>query len=165
MNTIAGGVDGAQLRQVVSGVAQTSERLKHLLHSRMGSLRGQLFWVCTSYQHTHETHTLINCKDRMMHGGGKLNHICINYLSLSYARSRGAEAHSSCHWINPGQVTSSAQGGHTNNHTYRQFRATNAPNMHVFGVWEEAKVRESPQRKTLAPPDRTQDLLAVRSQY
>lgn len=48
VNSIAGSVDGAQLLQVVSGVAQTSKGLEHLLHSRMGSLCGQLLWVCTT---------------------------------------------------------------------------------------------------------------------
>lgn len=48
VNSIAGGVDGAQLLQVVSGVAQTSEGLEHLLHSRMGSLCGQLLCICTA---------------------------------------------------------------------------------------------------------------------
>lgn len=52
MNTIAGGVDGAQLLQVVSGVAQTSEGLEHPLHSRVGPLRGQLLRVCTACQQT-----------------------------------------------------------------------------------------------------------------
>lgn len=53
VNSIAGGVDGAQLLQVVSGVAQTSEGLEHLLHSRTGSLCGQLLCVCTAYNNTH----------------------------------------------------------------------------------------------------------------
>lgn len=48
VNSIAGCVDGAQLLQVVSGVTQTSEGLEHLLHSRVGSLCGQLLWVCTT---------------------------------------------------------------------------------------------------------------------
>lgn len=52
VNTIAGGVDRAQLLQVVSGVAQTSEGLEHPLHSRVGPLRGQLLRVCAACQHT-----------------------------------------------------------------------------------------------------------------
>lgn len=51
MNTIAGGVDGAQLLQVVSGVAQTSEGLEHPLHSRVGSLHGQLLRGRAACQH------------------------------------------------------------------------------------------------------------------
>lgn len=48
VNSIAGSVDGAQLLQVVSGVAQASEGLEHLLHSSMGSLCGQVLGVCTT---------------------------------------------------------------------------------------------------------------------
>lgn len=48
VNSIAGGIDGAQLLQVISGVAETSEGLEHLLHGRVGSLCGQLLWVCTT---------------------------------------------------------------------------------------------------------------------
>lgn len=48
VNSITGRVDGAQLLQVVSGVTQTSEGVEHLLHSRVGSLRGQLLCVCTT---------------------------------------------------------------------------------------------------------------------
>lgn len=50
MNSIAGSVDGAQLLEVISGVAQTSEGLEHVLHRRVGPLCGQLLGVCAAWQ-------------------------------------------------------------------------------------------------------------------
>lgn len=42
VNAVAGGVDGAQQLQVLSGLAQTPQSLEDRLHSRVGSLHAQL---------------------------------------------------------------------------------------------------------------------------
>lgn len=55
VDAVTGRVDGAQLLQVISGVTQTSEGLKHLLHSRVGSLCGHLCGVSTAWNT--QTHT------------------------------------------------------------------------------------------------------------
>lgn len=47
VNAVAGGVDGAQQLQVVSGLAQTPQGLEDRLHSSVGSLHGQLVWRVT----------------------------------------------------------------------------------------------------------------------
>lgn len=42
VNAVAGGVDGAQQLQVVSGLAQTPQGLEDHLHRSVGSLHAQL---------------------------------------------------------------------------------------------------------------------------
>lgn len=52
VNAITLCVDGAQLFEVISSLAQTLEGLKHLLHCGVGSLHAQLFGVSTAWKHT-----------------------------------------------------------------------------------------------------------------